>query len=86
MIAEDRLNLPLSVRKFHHIQMNGKKLSSVSEGILAGVPYVIAKPVFPFSAVDTTTSDVRPAQIQYFIKHSLSVVSTSPHLVHTFLL
>lgn len=82
MIAEDRLNLPLSVRKFHHIQMNGKILSSVSEGILARVPYVIAKPVF----VDTTTSDVRPAQIQYFIKHSLSVVSTSPHLVHTFLL
>ena len=31
---------------------------------------MIAKPAFPFAAIDT---DAHPAQIQYFIKHSLSV-------------
>ena len=65
LITEDILLIPSSVRKFHHIQMNGSKLSSLGEGAQTRVPYLIAKPVFPFAAIDI---DIRPAQIQYFFQ------------------
>lgn len=80
LIAEDKLTIPSSIRKYQYIQMNGKKLSSVSEGSQARVPYVLAKPVFQFSP-NNVSDNVRPVQIQYFVKHSFYIPSTSnpPH-------
>ena len=67
MITDNTLTVLSSAKQFSHILMNTKKLSSISDGLQAKVPYVLAKPVFPFRAI---TDDIRPAQIEYFIKHS----------------
>lgn len=51
MITENRQSIPSSAKKFHYIQMNGKKLSSLCEGKTAKVPYVLAKPLFLFPVI-----------------------------------
>lgn len=80
-IAEGGHNVPASIRKFQYIQMNGKKLSSQSEGTFTKTPYVLAKPFFNFNSA-SPGGDVRPALIQYFFRHSFNTLSE--HISHLF--
>lgn len=74
-LIADTVTFPNSARKFQYIHWNGNKLSSVSEGLHARAPYILAKPLFDFSSA--TGNCVRPAQIQYFIKHSINISTLS---------
>ena len=65
--------LPTAVKKFSSVEVNGYKLSSMSEKKASHVPYVLASPVFPFPSTSSEVQTVRPAQIQYFIKHSFTL-------------
>lgn len=85
MILTNKISLNTTVKQFSSIDMNKKKLSSVKEGLQAKVPYVLAKPLFAFGATPSTSRDeLRPAQIQYFIKHSLYLPSNSSPTSHIF--
>ena len=65
-----------SVKKFTHIQMNNRKLSSISsECTRSKVPYVLAKSIFPLSA--SVPYDIRPSEVDYFIEHSFSISLSS---------
>ena len=74
VIMDDNNEILASVRKCTYIQMEGKKLSSVSEGLNSKVPYILGTPLFPFDDHHPNL-ETRPAQIQYFIKHHFSVQS-----------
>ena len=87
VMIDGSISLPSTCKKYHHIILNGKKVSSLSEGRSGNVPYVLAK-------LPTTSGndifEVRPVQIEYFIDHSFSIdsyaeASSSPHILsHVF--
>lgn len=86
MIRDNKFTVLSSVKRYSHLTMNGTKLSSMSDGLQAKVPYVLAKPVFPFHG--STEYDIRPAQIQYFVQHSFcpstDCSSAIPYKTHSF--
>lgn len=69
-----------TVRKFTHIQMNMKKLSSISERIDAKVPYILARPSFSFTGTDLT-EDVHP---EYFVRHTFLFSNGEVSKAHLF--
>lgn len=71
------LVMPTTVRKFTYICMDGVKISSVSDK--AANPYILATPVTPFPCHPDIGP--RPAEIQYFVRHSFEV-SSAPNCVH----
>jgi len=71
------LVMPTTVRKFTYICMDGVKISSVSDK--AANPYILATPVTPFPCQPDIGP--RPAEIQYFVRHSFEV-SSAPNCVH----
>lgn len=64
--------LPSTVQKFEYIFISGAKISSVSESA-THLPYVIAKPMFPF--LHTHENEPRPIKILHFLKHSFTIYS-----------
>lgn len=75
---------PSTCKKYTHILLSGKKLSSTCEAMGGKVPYALAMPIE--SSPTSTDPQARPAKIHYFIQHSwllnISVEAEPHHYSH----
>ena len=78
-ILNDQIYIPTMYRKYSYIVWNGHRLHSVNHKG-SNNPYVLATPLFKFTtststinAISCTESVARPAQLQYFLTHSISL-------------
>lgn len=78
-IMNGQIAISTVYRKYFYVTWKGHRLNSVGQDGTKN-PYMLAAPVFEFTtststinAIVSTESDIRPAQLQYFLSHSITL-------------